>query len=137
MKETPKTFAQRLLPHRWLLRVRLALRYGDRPWNTLTIAMALLTIVLVMAIGVLLWIDSSQARSAFGLGFITPTSNASWNPVKDNFQAWPFIFGTLATSFVALVLAVPISLGVAVFLTELCPNWLRMPLGWLFELLAA
>ncbi|HSB67148.1 MAG TPA: phosphate ABC transporter permease subunit PstC, partial [Anaerolineales bacterium] len=64
-------------------------------------------------------------------------SNASWNPVKDNFQAWPFIYGTLATSFVALLLAVPISLGVAVFLTELCPSWLRAPLGWLFELLAA
>lgn len=137
MKESPDSFTQNLLPHRWLLRLRLAVRYGDRPWNALTIAMASLTILLMLAIGILLWVDSSQARSAFGLGFITPTSNASWNPVKDNFQAWPFIYGTLATSLMALVLAVPISLGVAVFLTQLCPSWLRMPLGWLFELLAA
>lgn len=137
MKDSSISLTQRILPRRWLLRLRLALRYGDRPWSALTIGMALLTILLMLAIGVLLWIDSAQSRSAFGLGFLTPTSNATWNPVKGNFQAWPFIYGTLATSLMALVLAVPISLGVAVFLTELCPSWLRMPLGWLFELLAA
>ncbi len=124
------------LPH-WLAHLRLALHYGDRPWNALTIGMAVLIILLMLSIGVLLWIDSGQARSAFGFSFLTPTSNASWNPVSGNFHAWPFIYGTLATSLMSLVLAVPISLGVAVFLAELCPSWLRMPLGWLFELLAA
>jgi phosphate transport system permease protein len=133
--------SQSITEHRqqahWLRRIRLALHYGDRPWNALTIGMAILIILLMLSIGILLWVDSGQARSSFGLGFLTPTTNATWNPVSGKFQAWPFIYGTLATSLMSLVLAVPISLGVAVFLSELCPTWLRMPLGWLFELLAA
>jgi phosphate transport system permease protein len=124
-------------PPKWLSRVRIALKYGDRPWNALTMSMAGLIILVMVSIGVLLWIDSGQARSAFGLGFLQPTGNASWNPVKGIFQAWPFIYGTLITSLVALVLSVPISIGVAIFLAELCPDWLRLPLGWIFELLAA
>jgi phosphate transport system permease protein len=122
---------------RWIMRLRQAIHYGDRPWNALTIGMALLTILLIFSFGALLWIDSSQARTTFGLGFLKPLLSASWNPVSGAFQAWPFIYGTLITSLVSLVLAVPISLGVAVFLAELCPAWLRLPLGWLFELLAA
>ena len=137
MEKPPHSPADRRPPARWFRRLRLALRYGDRPWSALTVGMAVLTILLMLSIGVLLWLDSSQARAAFGLSFLKPTSDASWNPVSGNFQAWPFIFGTLATSLMSLVLAVPISLGVAVFLAELCPTWLRMPLGWLFELLAA
>jgi len=137
MEKHPSSLADRRPPARWLRRLRLALHYGDRPWSALTVGMAVLTILLMLSIGVLLWLDSSQARAAFGLSFLKPTSDASWNPVSGNFQAWPFIFGTLATSLMSLVLAVPISLGVAVFLAELCPTWLRMPLGWLFELLAA
>jgi phosphate transport system permease protein len=137
MDKHPHSLADRRPPTRWLRRLRLALHYGDRPWSALTVGMAVLTILLMLSIGVLLWIDSSQARAAFGLSFLKPTSDASWNPVSGNFQAWPFIYGTLTTSLMSLVLAVPISLGVAVFLAELCPTWLRMPLGWLFELLAA
>lgn len=137
MDERSHSLGNRRPSARWLQRLRLALHYGDRPWNTLTISMAGLTILVMLSIGVLLWVDSSQARSAFGLGFLTPTSNASWDPVNGDFQAWPFIYGTLATSLMSLVLAVPISLGVAIFLAELCPIWLRLPLGWLFELLAA
>ncbi len=137
MKESPHTLAELILPRKVARWLRLALRYGDRPWNILTTCMALLVIVLMIAIGVLLWTDSSQARSTLGINFLAPTPDASWNPVSGNFQAWPFIYGTLATSLLSLVLAVPISLGVAVFLTELCPTWLRLPLGWLFELLAA
>ncbi len=112
-------------------------KHGDRPWNGLIIAMALLTLALMLAIGVLLWNDSSQARSAFGLGFLLPTNNANWNPVQDKFQAWPFIYGTLLTSLAALVIAVPVSLGIAIFLAEISPTWLRQPLSWLVELLAA
>ena len=122
---------------RWVSRLRLFLHYGDRPWNILTIFMAVLTIMLVLAIGYLLWRDSAGSRAAFGLKFLTPTSNASWNPVSGEFQAWPFIYGTLVTSLFSLVLAVPISLGVAIFLAELCPERLRAPLGGIFELLAA
>jgi phosphate transport system permease protein len=137
MTRQTHTIANRRPPSAWVTRLRLLLHYGDRPWNSLTIGMAGLTVLLMLSIGVLLWVDSGQARSAFGLSFITPTQDASWNPVSGVFQAWPFIYGTLITSVMSLVLAVPISLGVAIFLSELCPQWLRLPLGWLFELLAA
>src|SRR5260221_3326659 len=72
-----------------------------------------------------------------GLGFWTPTTDQSWDPVNDNFQAWPFIYGTLLTSFSAMLIALPISIGIAIFMAELCPEWLRLPLNWLVELLAA
>jgi phosphate transport system permease protein len=112
-------------------------RHGDIPWNILLITMGALVIILMAAIGWLLWQESSGARAAFGLKFILPTLNASWNPVKDLFQSWPFIYGTLLTSLVALVIAVPVSLGISVFLAEISPQWMRQPLSWLLELLAA
>jgi len=121
----------------WMRRLHQVLNYGDRPWNGLTVGMAVLTILVMLAIGVLLWIDSTQARAALGWSFLKPTLNASWNPVSDKFQAWPFIYGTLLTSLASLVLAIPVSLGIAVFLAELSPTWLRNPLCWLVELLAA
>jgi phosphate transport system permease protein len=66
-----------------------------------------------------------------------PTANPNWDPVNDNFQAWPFLFGTLLTSIFAILFALPIGLGIAIFLAELCPAWLRTPLTWMVELLAA
>jgi phosphate transport system permease protein len=66
-----------------------------------------------------------------------PTANPNWDPVNDNFQAWPFLFGTLLTSIFAILFALPIGLGIAIFLSELCPAWLRTPLSWMVELLAA
>ena len=112
-------------------------KHGDSPWNGLLILVSIGVIVLMLSIGWMLWNQSSEARAAFGLGFLKPTLQASWDPVLDHFQAWPFIYGTLLTSLVAIFLAVPISLGIAVFLAELCPSWLRTPLNWLVELLAA
>jgi len=123
--------------NRWIKRSDEFLRHGDIPWQIILIAMSLLIMVLIIAIGWMLWHDSADARSLFGWGFLTPTSDASWDPVHDNFEAWPFIYGTLLTSLTAIILAVPISLGVAVFMSELCPEWLRLPLNWLVELLAA
>ena len=70
----------------------------------------------------------------FGLHFFL---RSAWDPVSGDFGALPFIFGTLATSFLALLMAVPLALGVAVFLTELCPQKLRAPISFLTELLAA
>jgi phosphate transport system permease protein len=137
MSKQNHIIANRRPPSRLATRFRLAFHYGDRPWNALTISMAVLTILVMLAIGVLLWRESAGSRSAFGLNFLKPTSDASWNPVSGEFQAWPFIYGTLVTSLFSLVLAVPISLGVAIFLAELCPEWLRLPLGGMFELLAA
>lgn len=112
-------------------------QYGDRPWNTGVIAAALVVPILMLAIGWMLWRDSAAARAAYGWGFLIPTLDASWNPVSDVFQAWPFIYGTLLTSLTALILAMPVSLGVAIFLAELCPKWLLQPLSWMVELLAA
>ena len=120
-----------------LQRLRLLLDYGDRPWNGLLIAAALLILLVMVAIGFLLWNDSSNARAQFGWNFLLPTLNASWSPVFNKFQSWPFIYGTLITSLAALVIAIPVSIGIAVFLAELSPEWLRLPLGWMVELLAA
>jgi phosphate transport system permease protein len=120
-----------------LHRLRLLMDYGDRPWNGLLIAAALLILIVMIAVGVLLWNDSSNARAQFGWNFLLPTLDASWSPVFNKFQSWPFIYGTLITSLAALVIAIPVSLGIAVFLAELSPQWLRQPLSWMVELLAA
>jgi phosphate transport system permease protein len=114
-----------------------ALHHGDRIWQLLTVAMGIGVALLLAGIGWMLWRDSADARAAFGWSFIAPTADASWNPVLEHFEAWPFIYGTLITSAAALLLAVPISVGIGVFLAELCPGWLRLPLGWMLELLAA
>jgi phosphate transport system permease protein len=113
------------------------LQHGDNPWNGLLILISFMVIVLMLSIGWMLWQQSEGARTTFGFGFLKPTLDASWDPVNDHFQAWPFIYGTLLTSLVAILLAVPISVGIAVFLAELCPRWLRTPLNWMVELLAA
>ncbi len=114
-----------------------ATKHGDRPWQGVLIIVSLFVVALMVTIGFMLWKDSKDARTIFGIRFLIPTANPSWDPVNDNFQAWPFIYGTLVTSLVALLIALPISLGSAIFLAELCPPWLRTPLNWLVELLAA
>lgn len=111
--------------------------HGDRPYQGLLVVISFMVILLMLAIGYMLWKDSGEARALFGYKFVLPTNDPSWNPVNDNFQAWPFIYGTLLTSLFAIILALPISLGIGIFLAELCPNWLRTPLNWLVELLAA
>jgi phosphate transport system permease protein len=121
----------------WLYSLRKAYQHGDRPWRWLIVLVSLGVLVLMLAIGWMLWRDSVDARHALGWAFLTPTSDPTWNPVTDKFQSWPFIYGTLLTSIVALLLALPVSLGIAIFLAELCPAWLRTPLNWMVELLAA
>ncbi len=81
-----------------------------------------------------LWIGSRLAIDRYGFGFIT---GATWDPVTEEFGALPLIFGTLVSAAIALVIAVPLSLGVAIFLTEFAPKWLRQPVAFLIELLAA
>ena len=121
---------------RSLLRRRLGriTGHGDYPFNLIIAAAALLVVAIVIAIGYQLWSNSTLSRVAFGLKFLWTTT---WDPVAQQFGALPFIMGTLQTSLLAVVLAVPISLGIAIFLAELAPEWLRMPLGFLVELLAA
>jgi phosphate transport system permease protein len=110
------------------------LRSGDPVVHTLTgmAAAAILAITALLAYH--LWVGSSGARDAFGWGFITGTT---WDPVAEKFGALPFIYGTLATSFLALLIAVPVGLGAAIFLAELAPRGASDALTFMIELLAA
>lgn len=81
-----------------------------------------------------LFIGAGLSIDSFGLGFLTAST---WDPVNEVFGALPFIFGTLVSSFLALLIAVPFSLGIAIFLSELAPEKLRTPLSFIIELLAA
>jgi phosphate transport system permease protein len=121
----------------WKARFSRLLRHGDRPWQALIISMSVVVLALMLAIGWMLWQQSANARAQFGWQFILPAQSGNWDPVNSSFDSWPFIYGTLLTSLVAILIALPISLGIAVFLAELSPAWLRTPLGLLVELLAA
>lgn len=118
-------------------KIQHAIQHGDIPWQAVIGLASALVMILVFAIGWSLWNESALARAHNTWSFLLPTSDPSWDPVGDAYEAWPFIYGTLVTSLTALVLAIPISLGIAVFLAELCPAWIRTPLNWLIELLAA
>lgn len=120
-----------------LKRIQSISEHGDRLWVSLNLVMSGVVIVLVTLIGVLLWQQSAVSRQQFGFNFISPFVAPTWDPVNNTFNAWPFVYGTLITSLVAIVIAVPLSLGIAAFLSELCPPWLRSPLGLLVELLSA
>jgi phosphate transport system permease protein len=120
-----------------LKRLTRLLEHGDRPWQALIISMTILILVVMLAIGWELWQSSSQSRSLFGWQFILPNVLGKWDPVNSQFNSWPFIYGTLITALIAILLALPTGLGIAIFLAELCPSWLRTPLGLLVELLAA
>ena len=130
-------YVQPLPETHWRSRLQRLISHGDLPWKWIIIAASILVMILIFAVGEMLWRESSAARTTFGFGFLTPTKDPSWDPVNDQFQAWPFIYGTLLTSFTALLIAMPISIGIAIFMAELCPEWLRLPLNWLVELLAA
>ena len=120
-----------------IYRLGKALRHGDIPWFVILTAMALLVLALMVAIGWSVWSESAAARAAFGFDFIAPKTSSSWDPVSDQFSAWPIITGTLTTSLVAILLATPVSIFIAIFLAELCPAWLRSPLNFMIEMLAA
>ncbi len=94
---------------------------------------ALLVLLTLGGILVSLIIGALPSIKTFGLGFYT---SANWDPVAGEFGALAPIYGTLVTSFIAVVIAVPVSFGIAMFLTEMCPEFLRRPLGIAIELLA-
>lgn len=96
--------------------------------------MAGMVLLIIGAITISLTIAAWPAIEKFGLRFLV---TSTWNPVSGRFGALPFVYGTLVSSGIALVLAVPLGLGVAIFLSELAPRWLRVPVGFLVELLAA
>ena len=107
---------------------------ADRVFGWVARGAALVTLGLLLAILVSLTISAWPAIQKYGFGFLTSTT---WDPVTEEFGGLVMIYGTLATSFIALLIAVPVSFGIALFLTELSPAWLKRPLGTAIELLAA
>jgi phosphate transport system permease protein len=109
------------------------------PWADSAFALAakgaaLLTLLLLAGIIGSLVVGAWPAIREFGPGFLVSTD---WDPVEDKYGGLVMIYGTLMTSFIALLIAVPVSFGIALFLTELAPGWLKRPLGVAIELLAA
>jgi phosphate transport system permease protein len=107
---------------------------ADRTFGGLMLLCALSIFAIVVLILFELITRSKLTIDKFGLGFFF---GRAWDPVNGNFGALPFIYGTIVSSLVALAIAVPLALGVAIFLTEMCPRFLRSPLAFLTELLAA
>lgn len=108
--------------------------WGDRIFRAVLVLAALAIPALLLGLLWQLVVGASPAIEAFGVDFVTTTT---WDPVAERFGAWPLVFGTLLTSFIALLLAVPLSLGVAVYLTEFAPQRIRRPVATVIELLAA
>src|ERR1700693_1241198 len=106
----------------------------DAIFRNTTRFFAFLVFSLLAAILVSLLIGSMPSIEHFGIGFLW---NETWDPVREEFGALVPIVGTLATSAIALAIAIPVSFGIAIFLTELSPVWLRRPLGTAIEMLAA
>jgi len=106
---------------------------GDARFHFLTWAAAALLLMIFAGVITALVIGAIPAFRTFGLGFLT---TEVWSPVRERFGALASIYGTLVTSFLAMLVAVPVGIGVAIFLTELCPRMLRRPIGIAIELLA-
>jgi phosphate transport system permease protein len=121
-------------PIRDYLNKRGSGRLADSSFATVMLICACSIFAIVIFIFGILVIHSKLSLVQFGWKFFT---RQAWDPVSGDFGALPFIYGTLATSLLALCMAVPLALGVAVFITELCPRPLRAPISFLTELLAA
>jgi phosphate transport system permease protein len=117
------------------LRIRTLRRFhiGDRAFRILTLTSAVTVLVILAGVMISLVHGSLPAWRAFGFDFFT---SQSWNPVTEKFGALPAIYGTLVTSIIAMLIGVPVSLGIAIFLTEICPERLRRTIGVAIELLA-
>jgi len=109
-------------------------RLRERVFRGATLAAAVLVLTLLGGVVVTLLKGAWPAFAHFGFGFLT---SEVWNPVTNKYGALAPVYGTLVTSLIAMLFAVPISLGIAIFLTELAPSWLKRPVGIAIELLAA
>ncbi|HXI21915.1 MAG TPA: phosphate ABC transporter permease subunit PstC, partial [Gemmatimonadales bacterium] len=109
-------------------------RLGDRLFRYSLMLTAVAVPLLMLFLLYELYTGSALAIHRFGLDFIT---TSVWDPVAEKFGAFPLIFGTLLSSFIALLIAVPLSLGVAIYITEFAPRFLRQPVAFVVELLAA
>jgi phosphate transport system permease protein len=107
---------------------------GDRSFSAIVLMAAAVVPLLLIGIFVLLLLDALPAVQRFGLGFLT---TSDWDPVAEHFGAAAYIFGTVVTSLIAVLLAGPIGIASAVFVAEYAPSWLREPVSFLITLLAA
>ena len=130
----PEAAMERSAPQGRQPRRRRGAGGADRLFSLLAHGAAWLTLLLLAGILVSLLIGAAPAIERFGLGFLW---SSEWDPVQQRFGGLAMIYGTLMTSFIALLVAVPVSFGIALFLTELSPGWLKRPLGIAIELLAA
>jgi phosphate transport system permease protein len=106
---------------------------GDVVFKYTTMIFAVIVLSLILLMGFEMYEDSKPAILKFGWSFLT---SSTWDPVQEAYGALPFIFGTLVSSAIGLVIALPLSIGVAIFLSELAPPWMERPLSFLIELLA-
>jgi phosphate transport system permease protein len=110
------------------------LRHGDEVAHVITLTFAAGILLLTSMLVFELWVNSHLSRAKFGWGFFW---TRTWDPIFDNFGAAPFIYGTLVTSIVSLVIAVPLGLAAAIFLSELAPRRMSDTISFLIDLLAA
>jgi len=129
----PSPFAGIATRDAMLARTLRRFHIGDRTFGTLTLISAITVLVILAGVMISLVHGSLPAWRAFGFEFFT---SQSWNPVTEKFGALPAIYGTVLTSTIAMLIGVPISLGIAIFLTEICPERLRRTIGLAIELLA-
>ncbi len=116
------------------LRGRSRMLGGDVAFEYTVMAVATLTLALVWLLVIRMVFDAQSSIDEFGLGFL---SGSTWDANRDVYGALPFIFGTLLTTGIAILIGVPLSIGIAIYLSELAPAWLRSPLSFVVELLAA
>jgi phosphate transport system permease protein len=109
-------------------------RIGDPVFSSLTLVFALIMAGLLIGFIIVLNIDAWPAIKRFGIGFLT---SSTWDPVREIFGALPAIYGTLLSSAIAMLIAIPISLGAAIFLVEMAPSWISGPVSFIIEMLAA
>ena len=107
---------------------------GDAVFRILMLLVALFMVGVVVAMVVALAVEAMPSIRQFGFSFL---KGQAWNPIKGDFGALPFIYGTVASSLIALLISVPLSLGIAIFLVEQAPHYIARPVGFLVELLAA
>ena len=115
-------------------RTRPVSRWPDQVFYSLVVVVSVLIILMAIAIVGILAYNSEQSFRVFGWAFLY---SSTWDPNKEIFGALPFVVGTLLTSAIALLIAIPLALGTAIFITTQSPRWLRGPLGTAIELLAA
>jgi len=108
--------------------------FGDPAFKGLTLAFAVLVLVVLAGVLVSLVLGAMPALQHFGFNFLV---TEAWNPVTEKFGALAPVYGTLVTSAIAMLIGIPVAFGVALFITELCPSWLKRPLSMMIELLAA